>query len=120
MYRFEVHQAKLDLLVRAANIAGLENLKSYFETVGPAYPHDLFTMAVERSSEFAADFRPRITRKENHATRLAALALPTSLNNRKRHETLQRFMLLNDSVTVAVELPVFLTQEDVVYYRARI
>lgn len=60
-----------------------------------------------------------IVRKENHATRLAALALPTSPNNKKRHETLQQFMLLNDSVTVAVEVPVYLTQDDITYYRNR-
>ena len=28
-------------------------------------------------------------------------------------------MLINDSVTVAVEVPVFLTQEDIRYYRSR-
>jgi hypothetical protein len=37
--------------------------------------------------------------------------------NKKRHETLQRFMLINVSVTVAVEIPVFLTRDDVNYYR---
>ncbi len=35
----------------------------------------------------------------------------------QRRETLRRFMLINDSVTVAVEIPVFLTREDVNYYR---
>ena len=60
-----------------------------------------------------------MTRKENHATRLAALVLPTALNNRKRHETLQRFMLVNDSVTVAVEVPVYLTRDDIAYYLSR-
>jgi ATP-dependent exoDNAse (exonuclease V) beta subunit len=39
--------------------------------------------------------------------------------NKKRHETLQRFMLLNDSVTVAVEIPIYLTKEDIAYYRSR-
>ncbi len=29
------------------------------------------------------------------------------------------FMLINDSVTVAVEVPVFLTKEDIEYYRGR-
>jgi len=58
-----------------------------------------------------------VTRKENYAARLAAVALPTSPNNKKRHETLQRFMLINDSVRVAVEIPVFLTREDVNYHR---
>ena len=32
---------------------------------------------------------------------------------------LQRFMLVNDSVTVAVEVPVYLTRDDIAYYRSR-
>jgi hypothetical protein len=114
VYRFQVHQAKLGML--GGNLAGL---KAYFDTVGPTYPHHLFTDTVHRSSKFPAEFHPPITRKENHATRLAALVLPTSPNNRKRHETLQRFMLLNDSVTVAVEIPIYLTRDDIAYYRSR-
>lgn len=119
VYRFQVHQAKLDMLIRTAGIRGLANLKAHFDTVGPTYPHNLFTQSVERSSKFPAEFRPQIARKENHATQLAALAVPTSPNNKKRHETLQRFMLINDSVTVAVEVPVFLTSDDIEYYRAQ-
>src|SRR6266851_9556193 len=34
------------------------------------------------------------------------------------HRTEATFMLINDSVTVAVEVPVFLTQEDIRYYRS--
>jgi hypothetical protein len=30
-----------------------------------------------------------------------------------RHETLQRFMLANDSVTIAVEIPIWLTATDI-------
>ena len=48
---------------------------------------------------------------------MAELVLPTSINNRKRHETLQRFMLVNDSVTVVVEIPIYLTAMDLAYYR---
>ena len=33
-------------------------------------------------------------------------------HNTRRHETLQRFMLTTDSVTVAIEVPVYLTPED--------
>ena len=33
--------------------------------------------------------------------------------------TLQRFLVVNDSVTIAVEMPVFLTKENIGYYRRR-
>jgi ATP-dependent exoDNAse (exonuclease V) beta subunit len=83
------------------------------------FPHQLFQSTEHRSSKFPAELRPPIVRKENHATRTAALVLPTSPNNKNRHETLQRFILVNDSVTIAVEVPVFLTKGDIGYYRSR-
>jgi transposase-like protein len=115
VYRFQVHQAKVDILTRpAANPAELGgsefvSLKAYLVSIETRFPHHFFQSTGHRSSNFPAELRPPVTRKENHATRLAALVLPTSPNNKKRHETLQRFMLINDSVTVAVEVPVFLT-----------
>jgi ATP-dependent exoDNAse (exonuclease V) beta subunit len=39
--------------------------------------------------------------------------LPTIGNNYLRHGRLQRFMLANDSVTVAVEVPIWLSETDV-------
>ena len=119
VYRFEVHRAKLKLLLELPQHRHLASLAAYLESIGPEFPHHLFQMSGQRSSKYPAALNPPITRKENHATRLAALALPTSPNNKKRHETLQRFMLVNDSVTVAVEIPVYLTREDIDYYRSR-
>jgi hypothetical protein len=54
-----------------------------------------------------------VTRKENAATQLAALIIPSVGNNKLRHESLQRFMLANDSSTVAVEIPVWMTADDI-------
>src|SRR3989338_11182804 len=38
-------------------------------------------------------------------------------NNKLRHQTLQEFMLVNDSVTVAAEVPVLLDEDDVLHFR---
>jgi hypothetical protein len=38
---------------------------------------------------------------------MAALVIPAIGNNRLRHEALQRFMLANDSTTLAVEVPIW-------------
>jgi ATP-dependent exoDNAse (exonuclease V) beta subunit len=54
-----------------------------------------------------------VTRKENAATETAALIIPAVGNNKLRHESLQRFMLATDSVTVAVEIPIWLTEADI-------
>ena len=39
--------------------------------------------------------------------------LPTVGSNYERHSKLQRFMLANDSVTVAVEIPIWLSESDI-------
>ena len=44
---------------------------------------------------------------------MAALILPAVGSNYERHPKLQRFMLANDSTTVAVEVPVWLVQDDI-------
>ena len=54
-----------------------------------------------------------VNRKENAATRAAALVIPTVGDNHRRHDRLQQFMLANDSVTLAVEVPIWLTEEDI-------
>ncbi len=51
--------------------------------------------------------------KENFATRMAGLVIPTVGDNRLRHEALQRFMLANDSTTLAVEVPVWLARDTI-------
>lgn len=73
-------------------------------------PHEVFLDPV-RPSRAGAGLGLQgtyIARKENAAVRMARFALRASPNNRLRHETLQRFMLHNDSVTVATEVPVWL------------
>ena len=117
VYRHQVHRAKLQLLLDAPQHREFNPLTKYLANLERNFPNQLFQSTEHRSSKFPAEIQPQVTRKENHATRMAALALPTAFNNRKRHETLQRFMLVNDSVTVAVEIPVFLTKADIEYYR---
>jgi len=44
---------------------------------------------------------------------MAGLVIPTVGDNRLRHEALQRFMLANDSTTLAVEVPIWLASETI-------
>ena len=62
---------------------------------------------------FADISRIIVNSKRNAATDAAALIIPAVGNNKLRHETLQRFMLVNDSVTVAIEVPILLTETDI-------
>ena len=56
-----------------------------------------------------------ITERQNLAPRIAGLILQTVTHNKRRHDTLQRFMLATDSVTVAIEVPIYLTPEDITH-----
>src|SRR5437667_2721506 len=86
VYRFQVHLAKLALLLEPPAHRHFASLSDYFTTVGQDFPHKLFQSNEHRSSKFPTELAPPVTRKENHATRVAALVLPTSPTNRKRHE----------------------------------
>jgi transposase-like protein len=126
VYSFAYHRPKLDLLRkgmlddkrtgdrRFARVADL------LESVPSACPHELFTREGDlkaRASQVAPAFadtsRIIVNRKENAATQTAALIIPAVGNNKLRHETLQRFMLANDNVTLAVEIPIWLTEADI-------
>jgi len=58
------------------------------------------------------------TEKQNLANDLAALGLLLARKNRERHPAVQDFMLANDTCTVACEVPVYLTAEDIAYYKS--
>ncbi len=47
----------------------------------------------------------------------AISALNLAESNNDRHQAIQDFMLINDSTTIAVEVPIYLTNWDSGYYR---
>ena len=61
-----------------------------------------------------------IREKHNFACRMAELVLQAVNDNKLRHETLQRFMLANDSVTVACETPVYIDSMDIEHMRDKL
>jgi transposase-like protein len=115
VYGFAYHRPKLALLRESPQHRRFAPLADFLEQVPDICPHDLFQEG-SRASQFP-NFVSRnhliVVEKENFATRTAALVLPTIADNRLRHEALQRFMLANDSVTVAVEIPIWLTPDDI-------
>jgi hypothetical protein len=100
-------------------------LTEFLEGIPTACPHDLFrreddpkARASQAHPSFADPSRIIVNSKRNAATDAAALIIPAVGNNKLRHETLQRFMLINDSVTVATELPIWLTEPDIAWLEA--
>jgi hypothetical protein len=91
---------------------------NFLEAVPLICPHDLFrsedrARASQAQPAFADISHIIVNRKENVATRIADLIIPAVGNNKLRHETLQRFMLINDSVTLAIEIPIWLEERDI-------
>jgi hypothetical protein len=92
-----------------ASTVRFASLANFLENIPTICPHDLFrrdddpkARASQAHPEFADVSRIIVNRKQNAATDAAALIIPAVGNNKLRHETLQRFMLANDSVTVAI------------------
>ncbi len=122
MCLYTLHHGKLDHLFSFPYHRAYRPVRDYLAADVPSqdFPHDLFTRAErDRSSQYPVILEADVTRKDNYATKLAALALQIAPSNTKRHETLQRFMLLNDSATIAVEVPIYLTPDDFAYFRGR-
>jgi hypothetical protein len=137
-YLFAVHRAKLELLKNEIPENKSLLLRSYLDRIPTEdFPHHIFGSfrpgpgsgnsgpgkngdGEKRASRMSFSHL-EITRAEkmNRANVLAAISLKTSPDNRARHETVQDFMLRNDSSTVAVEVPVYLTSSDISYFRGK-
>ncbi|MFA4888799.1 MAG: hypothetical protein WC628_04410 [Candidatus Omnitrophota bacterium] len=115
VYDFSLHRAKLALLLQEYRNNKFDNLREFLEAIQKECPHQFFQQGA-RSSELKVDFDLRevmIKEKQNFATRIATLALQAVNDNKERHKALQKFMLCNDSVTVAVEVPVYMDKMDI-------
>ena len=95
VYLYTLHRGKLAHLFSFPYHRTYRPVRDYLVTdvPSPAFPHELFTRADrDRSSQYPVILEADVIRKDNSATKLAALALQIAPNNIKRHETLQRFM----------------------------
>ena len=120
VYLFRCHEPKLHILLSQKDFRHprYQGLADYLRSVAHDYPHNLF-QTKHRSPKAKINFdlnQTKIEVKKNHATRLAQLVLQAVTDNRLRHEALQQFMLVNDSVTVAMEVPVYLRPADLKHF----
>ncbi len=93
-------------------------LADFLERAAYTRPDDLFQREDgARSSQLPPGFldldRLTVFEKQNIATDTAALIIPSVGSNHDRHPKLQRFMLANDSATLAVEVPIWLIEDDI-------
>lgn len=115
VYNFLYHKAKTDLVLQQPKHYKFEPLQEVLDAVGSECPHFMFKQGA-RMSQLKPGFNlqeVKFKKKKNYACKLADFALQAVADNYKRHQVLQKFMLFNDSVTVAAEVPVFLEKDDV-------
>ncbi|UCG70089.1 MAG: hypothetical protein JSV09_03475 [Thermoplasmata archaeon] len=111
-YLFKVHTLKL-------NIKGKQfpELKQYINSMlNNPMDHLFQSKKVLRASEFANTLnipKPAIrTVKDSPACRMTDLALELAKTKSERHNQVEEFFLVNDSATIAVEVPVYLTEKE--------
>ena len=100
-YEFKYHKAKLGKF--ALRFPGLIRYLKRFEH---GCPSEMFEGGV-RCSQLKFNVKAKKSRGRNQACRLARLALQAAEDNRGRHKVVEEFMLINDTATVACEVPVW-------------
>jgi hypothetical protein len=122
-YRFRHHRAKTELILREDfKHNKFWALKQFLDLVPVECPHQYFQEGSRAS-------RPPITYgkeemivrgKHNYANKLAKFVLESVSKARDRHDALQRFMLANDTVTVATEVPIYIRREDLAHMQTQL
>jgi transposase-like protein len=104
-YKFKFHRLKTNILCRQQFPA----IRRYLWHIAENCPNELFQEGGARCSDGNLPAMSlRLVRKDTNAVPLARLGLVLAKHRRGRHEATQRFMLANDSATIAVEVPVYL------------
>jgi hypothetical protein len=122
VYIYKYHATKMALILgERRGSTRFAVLRDYLDSVPATCPHALFRTQKGRASAQKGGFDiTGVTIKPVHnnaAIKTARLVLQAVSNNKRRHEVLQDFMLVNDSVTVAVEVPVILSADDLAHFK---
>jgi transposase-like protein len=117
-YLFKVHTLKL-------NIKGIQfpQLKKYINyMLENPMDHIFQSKNILRVSELANTIslpKPNIRKiKDSQACRMTDLALELAKTKSERHQRVEEFFLTNDSATIAIELPVYLTKSESGYQKS--
>ncbi|MEK6645932.1 MAG: PD-(D/E)XK nuclease family protein [Candidatus Firestonebacteria bacterium] len=121
IYGYKYHRAKTDLILNEEfRHYKFKPLQDFLELVVAECPHQVFKESQKRASEYKGVFNldaVKITPKTNTATQNTRFVMQAVANNKLRHEILQEFMLVNDSVTIATEVPILLDKDDLLHYK---
>lgn len=123
LYRYRFHRAKCGLMIEQEfRHRKFLSLQEFLEMVPAECPHQYFQEGL-RASESPLTFSKQamiVRGKTNYATKIAFSVLQSVKERVRRHEALQKFMLYNDSVTVATEVPVYITRDDLEHMQTQL
>jgi predicted RNA-binding Zn-ribbon protein involved in translation (DUF1610 family) len=111
VYEFKYHKLKLNIIGKQ-----YPTLKSYLLSLtSKGIDNRLFKEGL-RCSDFPLELniKGQSLKKipTNNATKIARFGLELANTNRERHQAIENFFLINDSATIAIEIPVFLTPKE--------
>lgn len=107
-YNFKYHKPKLDFFCGNKKYSPL---MKYIEDLNNGLPQ-FFNDIENRCSQIKININIIKKSQYNNACRLADLALKTCSNNSERHASVENFMLINDSSTIACEVPVWFWEKN--------
>lgn len=107
-YNFKYHKPKLEILCREQGFSPLIGYLKRFEKGCPKF----FDEIENRCSQIKISVKVKKETRYNNACRLADFALRSCSINSQRHAAVENFMLVNDSSTVACEVPVWLWEKN--------
>jgi ribosomal protein L37AE/L43A len=124
VYEFAWHRPKIAFLrngsldAKRSGDTKFAKVADFIEQIPSTCPHELFRRDDgARGSQLASDFLDLnhliVVEKQNAATEMAALVIPAVGTNHDRHPKLQHFLLANDSTTIASEVPIWLTEDEI-------
>ncbi|MFH2022041.1 MAG: hypothetical protein ABIJ33_02030 [Patescibacteria group bacterium] len=123
LYRYRFHLAKCQLIIADDfKHRHFGPLREFLQMVPGECPHQYFQDGL-RASETPMTFSKKqmiVRAKQNYATRICSFVLQSVKDRRQRHEALQKFMLANDSVTVATEVPVYIMRDDLEHLQTQL
>ena len=105
-YKFAIHRFKTNVLCKRL----FPEIRRYLWRISEHCPNQLFQASdgARCSDGNLPNLELRLVAKETNAQALAKLGLLLARRAKDRHPAIQHFMLVNDSATVAVEVPVYL------------
>ncbi|MEI7426075.1 MAG: PD-(D/E)XK nuclease family protein, partial [Candidatus Moraniibacteriota bacterium] len=123
LYRFRHHRSKTILIIQEDwKHSKFWPLKEFLDLVPVECPHQYFQEG-SRASETPLMFSKTemiVRSKHNFANKMAKFVLESVEESKDRHDALQRFMLANDSVTIATEVPIYLRREDLAHMQTQL